>query len=46
VITMDQDVAWRLFSKGLPSERARREIRIAGDESIGRPMLGALAIMA
>jgi uncharacterized protein (TIGR03083 family) len=46
VVTLDQDAAWKLFSKGLSPERARREIRIEGDPSLGRPVLGALAIMA
>src|SRR5215203_912868 len=45
-VTMDQDVAWRLFSKGLHPERARLEVRIQGDERLGRPMLGALGVMA
>jgi hypothetical protein len=43
---MDQDVAWKLFSKGLRPERAHREVRLAGDESLGRPVLGALGVMA
>jgi uncharacterized protein (TIGR03083 family) len=45
-VTMDQDTAWKLFSKGLSAERARREIRIEGDATLGRPVLGALAVMA
>jgi uncharacterized protein (TIGR03083 family) len=45
-VTLDQDSAWRLFSKSLSAERARRDVRIDGDVSLGRPVLGALAIMA
>jgi len=45
-VTMGQDVAWKLFSKGLRPEQAGREVRLEGDESLGRPMLGALGIMA
>ncbi|MFL5462001.1 MAG: maleylpyruvate isomerase family mycothiol-dependent enzyme [Gemmatimonadales bacterium] len=45
-VTMDQDVAWKLFSKGLRPDEALRQVRIEGDESLGRPMLGALGIMA
>jgi uncharacterized protein (TIGR03083 family) len=45
-VTLDQDAAWKLFSKGLSPERARPAIRIEGDPSLGRPVLGALAIMA
>ena len=43
---MDQDTAWRLFSKGLSPERARLDIRLEGDRSLGEPMLRALAVMA
>jgi uncharacterized protein (TIGR03083 family) len=45
-VSLDQDAAWKLFSKGLSPERAAREIRIEGDERLGRPVLGSLAIMA
>jgi uncharacterized protein (TIGR03083 family) len=45
-VTLDQETAWKLFSKGLTPEQARREIRTEGDAALGRPLLGALAIMA
>jgi uncharacterized protein (TIGR03083 family) len=45
-VSLDQDAAWRLFSKGLTAEQAARALRINGDRSLGRPMLGALAVMA
>ena len=45
-VTLDQDVAWKLFSKALRPEQAGREVGIQGDERLGRPMLGALGIMA
>jgi len=45
-VTMDQDVAWKLFSKGLGPERASREVLIKGEQRLGRQMLGALGIMA
>jgi uncharacterized protein (TIGR03083 family) len=45
-VTMDQDVAWKLFSKAFRPEQAVHEVRLAGDESLGRPMLGALGVMA
>jgi uncharacterized protein (TIGR03083 family) len=45
-VSLDQDTAWRLFSKGLTAEQAARAIRIEGDQSLGRPLLGSLAIMA
>lgn len=43
-ITLDQDAAWKLFSKGL-SDQARRNIRLEGDPGLGQPVLAALAIM-
>ena len=45
-VTMDQEVAWKLFSKGLRPERASREVLIKGEQRLGRQMLGALGIMA
>ena len=45
-VTLGQETAWKLFSKGLTADQARHSIRIEGDASLGRPMLGALAIMA
>jgi uncharacterized protein (TIGR03083 family) len=45
-VILDQETAWKLFSKGLSADRARRDIRIEGDRSLGAPVLGSLAIMA
>lgn len=45
-VTLDQGVAWRLFSKGLDRESALRSVRIAGDPRLGQPVLGTLAVMA
>jgi hypothetical protein len=45
-VRMDQDTAWRLFSKGLSPSEARRRVRMEGDQSLGAGVLGALAIMA
>jgi len=45
-VSMAQDTAWKLFSKGLSAEKARRDIRLEGDERLGRPILAALAVMA
>ena len=43
-ITLDQEAAWKLFSKGLDQESARRRIRIEGDPRLGQPVLGTLAV--
>jgi hypothetical protein len=45
-VTLGQDVAWKLFSKGLDRESGRRSIRIEGDPRLGEPVLGTLAVMA
>ncbi len=45
-ISLGQDAAWKLFSKGLSPEEAGRRIRIEGDQRLGRPFLGSLAVMA
>ena len=45
-VSLDQETAWKLFSKGLSAGQAAREIRIEGDSSLGPPVLSALAVMA
>jgi uncharacterized protein (TIGR03083 family) len=45
-VTLDQDAAWKLFSKQLSPQEASRRIRIEGDIPLGRPVLGSLAVMA
>lgn len=45
-VSLDQEAAWKLFSKGLGQESARRRIRIEGDPRLGHPVLGTLAVMA
>jgi uncharacterized protein (TIGR03083 family) len=45
-VSIDQDSAWRLFTKGLNPEAARNRVRIEGREELGSPFLRALAIMA
>jgi hypothetical protein len=45
-VRMDQDAAWRLLTKGLSREEAEARIEIAGDDRLGKPILGMLAVMA
>jgi uncharacterized protein (TIGR03083 family) len=45
-VRMDQDAAWRLLTKGLPREEAVARIEILGDDRLGKPILGMLAVMA
>jgi uncharacterized protein (TIGR03083 family) len=44
-VRMDQDAAWRLLTKGLSKEEAAARIEFTGDESLGKPVLGMLAVM-
>jgi hypothetical protein len=46
VVTLDQDTAWKLFSKGLSRDDARKRVRIQGERLLGQPVLGSLAVMA
>jgi uncharacterized protein (TIGR03083 family) len=45
-VRMDQDAAWRLLTKGLSQEEAAARIEIIGDDRLGKPILGMLAVMA
>jgi uncharacterized protein (TIGR03083 family) len=45
-VSLDQDTAWRLFSKGLSRDQASRRVHLEGDPRLGRPILGSLAVMA
>lgn len=46
IVTLSDETAWRLFSKGLAPETARARVNIDGDQALGRVVLGALAVMA
>jgi uncharacterized protein (TIGR03083 family) len=45
-VTLSDDTAWRLLSKGLTGQAARERVRIEGDQTLGEPALAALAVMA
>lgn len=45
-LVMDDDTAWRFFTKGLSAVQIERQIRIEGDLEIGQKILGAVAILA
>jgi uncharacterized protein (TIGR03083 family) len=44
--TIPQEIAWRIFTKGLPLAAARPQISIEGDERLGRGVLSMLAIVS
>lgn len=48
-VTMSQDTAWKLVTKRRSPEAARQQfpdIRITGDEALGRNVLGMVSVMA
>lgn len=45
-VRLDQDVAWRLLTKGLTREQAAPHVEITGQREFGEPLLGMLAVMA
>lgn len=44
--TLDQDDAWRLFTKGLTREAAERAVRLEGDRALAGAVLAMVAIIA
>jgi|HigsolmetaAR202D_1030399.scaffolds.fasta_scaffold00026_17 uncharacterized Actinobacterial protein TIGR03083 len=46
LIEIDQDSAWRLFTKGLSIDTARERARIVGDFALAEHFFGLLAIIA
>lgn len=45
-VSLDQETAWKLFSKGLDPDSRERRIQIQGERRLGQPALGSLAVMA
>jgi hypothetical protein len=44
--TIPQEIAWRIFTKGIDRESALREIKITGDTKLGQQVLGMISIVA
>jgi hypothetical protein len=44
-VSLDEDVAWRLFTKGIKPEAARARAVIEGDEQLALPALGMSSII-
>jgi hypothetical protein len=45
-VTLPQDVAWRVFTKGIAFEDARRAAVIEGDAALGEQALRTVAVLA
>ncbi len=46
IITLDQDTAWRLFTKGIDRDTARACMILEGDRNLAAPLLDTVAIIA
>jgi len=44
-VSIPQDIAWRIFTKGMARENAREHVRVTGDEALGYHVLNMLAIV-
>jgi uncharacterized protein (TIGR03083 family) len=45
-ICIDEDIAWRLFTKGIDREQAAQKCRFTGNQDLGRKILSMLEVMA
>ena len=45
-VELDEDRAWRLFTKGISKEEARQTARIEGDEALAERALDTVSILA
>lgn len=43
---MDQDMAWRLFTKGIEREQARGRVKLSGDQELAARVLETVSIIA
>jgi uncharacterized protein (TIGR03083 family) len=44
-VAIPQDIAWRIFTKGIARENAREQVRVTGDAALGHHVLNMLAIV-
>ncbi|MBE0696642.1 MAG: maleylpyruvate isomerase family mycothiol-dependent enzyme [Anaerolineaceae bacterium] len=45
-VVIDQDLAWRLFTRGVSEGEAREQITVKGSQSLGFKVLGMVSIIA
>jgi len=45
-VTIPQEIAWRIFTKGIDRDSAREQVRIEGDPHLGNPVLELTAVIA
>lgn len=45
-VTLSQEIAWRLFTKGIEKELVKKGMQVAGDQRLGWEAINMLAVMA
>jgi uncharacterized protein (TIGR03083 family) len=45
-ITIPQEIAWRIFTKGIDRESALSQVKVTGDTRLGQHVLGMVSIVA
>jgi chromosome segregation and condensation protein ScpB len=45
-ITMEDDLAWRVFTKGILKDEARELVEIRGNQGLGEKILETVSIIA
>lgn len=45
-IIIPQEIAWRIFTKGIDRSAAQSQVKITGDSSLGLPVLGMVSIVS
>ena len=45
-VIVDQDIAWRLFTRGMDQELARKQMIFKGDQNLAHQVLGLISIIA
>ena len=44
-VTIPQEIAWRIFTKGIDRASAETQVSISGDSDLGRHVLGMVSII-
>lgn len=45
-VVIDPDTAWKLFTRAVGGSEAAKKIKFSGDDSLGKPILSMLSVMA
>lgn len=45
-VVIDPDTAWKLFTRAVSGSEAAKKIKFSGDDSLGKPILSMLSVMA